>query len=302
MKKNKFSIVVPVYNTSKVLKRCLDSILSQSYDNFELIIVNDGSTDNSLDIIKEYKDKRIIIIDQKNGGLSDARNSGVKKASGDYLLFIDSDDSINKDLLDVLNDKITDEDLIRFQIRKIDKEETNYHEKEFNNLSGIEAFKILSTYHFVETAVCYAYKKDFYLNNNFKFTKGTYHEDFGLLPEVIIKAKNVTSIDYIGYNYYFTEGSITNDGNYNKVIKRANDMMIHYDRLINISNDAYYKSFISNSILIKSNTLKGNDKKEYLKQIKNKHIIDNLLSDNFKRKLKRTLLKKFPNIFIRGMR
>lgn len=302
MKKIKFSFVVPVYNMEKLLKRCLDSIFNQTYDNYEVIIVNDGSTDNSLDIIKSYKEK-IILIDQKNQGLSMARNNGVKKVTGDYIIFVDSDDCINQDLLKTLNKKINDEDLVRYQIKNINNEaKIDYHEKEFTNLTGSEAFKIITESHYVEMATSYAYKTKYYLKNKFMFTKGTYHEDFGLIPEIIIKAGSVSAIDFIGYNYYYTEGSIMNNNEYSKVIKKANDMMIHYDRLINVSDDPYFKSFISNSILIKSNTLKGEEYKAYYKQIKDKHIIDNLLDDTFKRKIKKLLLKVFPRIFIRGMK
>lgn len=95
----KISVVVPVYNTSKYLSRCLRSILSQSFEEIEIIIINDGSTDNSLEIIKEYSylDNRIIIINKKNGGLSSARNEGIKIARGEYVVNIDSDDWIEQD-------------------------------------------------------------------------------------------------------------------------------------------------------------------------------------------------------------
>jgi len=91
-----FSIIVPIYNVELYLKECLDSILSQTFNDFELILVNDGSTDKSGDIAKEYKNKynNIKLIDKENGGLSSARNAGIKKAIGDYILFIDSDDML----------------------------------------------------------------------------------------------------------------------------------------------------------------------------------------------------------------
>lgn len=97
----KISVIVPVYNTSKYLKKCLDSILFQSLKEIEIIVVNDGSTDDSLRILKEYqnKDSRIKIINQKNMGLSGARNSGIKLAQGEYILHIDSDDWIEQDYL-----------------------------------------------------------------------------------------------------------------------------------------------------------------------------------------------------------
>ena len=91
---DKISIIVPIYNCEKYLKRCLESIINQTYNNLEIILLNDGSSDNSLKIIKEYKkkDNRIIVIDKKNTGVSDTRNIGIQKASGKYICFCDSDD------------------------------------------------------------------------------------------------------------------------------------------------------------------------------------------------------------------
>lgn len=90
------SVIIPIFNAEKTLKRCLDSILNQTFKNFEIICVNDGSQDKSIDILKEYKEKdnRIIIIQQENKGVSSARNAGIKIAKGKYITFIDSDDWI----------------------------------------------------------------------------------------------------------------------------------------------------------------------------------------------------------------
>lgn len=98
------SIIIPVYNTEKYLKDCLDSVLSQTYQNLEIILIDDGSTDNSSQILKQYakKDSRIKIITQKNQGQSTARNYGLKEASGEYVSFIDSDDAIEKDFVSSL--------------------------------------------------------------------------------------------------------------------------------------------------------------------------------------------------------
>ena len=97
---NQISIIVPIYNTEKYLERCLQSILNQSYRNIEIILVNDGSDDNSLAICNKYKDKdkRIIVIDKKHTGVADTRNIGLEKASGNYIGFVDSDDYIDIDM------------------------------------------------------------------------------------------------------------------------------------------------------------------------------------------------------------
>ena len=104
MEKNKVSIVVPVYNAGKYLKRCLDSLVNQTYSNLEIIIVNDGSTDNSKYICETYQqeDERILLLEQKNQGVSSARNFGLKHVTGDYVMFVDSDDWIEKDTCEQL--------------------------------------------------------------------------------------------------------------------------------------------------------------------------------------------------------
>lgn len=101
----KISIIIPVYNVEKYLRRCLDSVVNQTFSDWEAICVNDGSPDNSNKILAEYasRDKRFKVINKKNGGLSDARNTGLKKARGKYVLYLDSDDFIHPQALEILN-------------------------------------------------------------------------------------------------------------------------------------------------------------------------------------------------------
>ncbi len=104
MEKNKISVIVPIYNVENYLNRCVDSILNSTYKNLEIILVDDGSTDNCSKICDDYlkKDSRIQVVHKKNGGLSDARNKGLDLATGEYISFIDSDDCINKNMLSYL--------------------------------------------------------------------------------------------------------------------------------------------------------------------------------------------------------
>ena len=110
------TVIIPIYNVSKYLKNCLESVINQTYKNLEIICINDGSTDNSLQILKEYKerDERIIIIDKKNAGVSMARNDGIEKASGEYLFCVDGDDYIDEDFFEKFynNAKKNDSDLV----------------------------------------------------------------------------------------------------------------------------------------------------------------------------------------------
>lgn len=303
-KKPKFSIIVPVYNTEKYLKRCLDSISKQSFTDYEVIIINDGSTDNSSNIISKYSYE---VINQENQGLSMARNNGVKVSSGDYLIFLDSDDYIEKDLLKEINESLfNNPDLVRFQIKEVfdNKDYINYKEEPFENKDGVEAFKLITKYHFVENAWAYAIKREYYLKEKFSFKKGTYHEDFGLIPLVIIKSKVVNSIDYLGYCYYQRDGSIMNSSDYAKTKKKVKDFYDHYLYLVSKINKtkldkSYFMSFISNSLILKITELEGKDYKEALNRLKKDKVFDNLLSDNLGRKIKKVLLKVSPKLYYR---
>ena len=302
--KPRFSIIVPVYNTDKYLKRCLDSISKQSFTDYEVIIINDGSTDNSSNIISKYPYE---VINQENQGLSMARNNGVKVSSGDYLIFLDSDDYIEKDLLKEINESLfNNPDLVRFQIKEVfdNKDYINYKEEPFENKDGVEAFKLITKYHFVENAWAYAIKRDYYLKEKFSFKKGTYHEDFGLMPLVIIKSKVVNSIDYVGYCYYQRDGSIMNSSDYAKTEKKVKDFYDHYLYLVSKINKTkldktYFMSFISNSLILKITELEGKDYKEALNRLKKDKVFDNLLDDNLGRKIKKTLVKLSPKLYYR---
>lgn len=106
---NKISVIIPVYNVEKYLERCLDSVIANSYENLEIICINDGSTDNSYKILQEYaeKDARICLISKKNGGVSSARNAGLKVSTGEYITFVDSDDWVHKEYFMYLFQVIT---------------------------------------------------------------------------------------------------------------------------------------------------------------------------------------------------
>ncbi len=311
----KFSIIVPVYNVEKYLSACLDSILKQSYENYEVIVVNDGTKDNSQDIIDEYvkKDKRIKGFIKENGGLSDARNYGVKKAKGDYLLFIDSDDDINPLLLERLNEEIekTNADLIRFQIAKIDDETRINPCSTFSGVTGYEAFKLLATDDYFVTAPSCCYKFDFWKKEKFEYEFGVYHEDFGLTPYVYIKAKVVSSIDYVGYNYYFRENSITTDKDVKKEEKKNNDVIklfdlnikrIDKDKEVSLESKRLFKSYMANALITKCASQEGELFEKMYLELKKRDLYMFLLNDTLGRKVKRVVYKIMPKTFIKHVK
>lgn len=311
----KYSFIVPVYNTEKYLKKCLDSLVNQTYKDFEIIVVNDGSTDKSSSIISKYqkKYKNIIVIDKENEGLSMARNRGVQKSSGKYIIFVDSDDYVSNKLLEEVDKKIDDSDILRFQIATEDEEYTKineYHEEGFESMCGYDAFRYLSSYHFVEPACCYVIRKNYYIENKFSFKKGVYHEDFGLIPYVIYKARKVKSVDFIGYYYIQRNGSIMNNNDYKKTVKKAFDMLEQYKTMrlfaknINRKNnlDDYFLSYISNSVIVKARELKKDEKKVYINELKKLNVFDGVLVNTRIRRFKKYLMKHNLNLYLKVVR
>lgn len=307
----KFSIIVPVYNVEEYIADCLDSILKQSYDNYEVIVVNDGSPDNSQDIIDKYvkKDKRIKSYIKKNGGLSDARNFGVKKAKGDYLVFLDSDDTINDRLLEELNKVDNNVDIIRYQVNKIDKDNSYVNKSEvFDLKNGEEAFISLINNDWFVSACSSAYRREYFVKNKYEYPLGKLHEDFGVTPFIYINAKKVTSIDYVGYNYYFRDNSIMNSNNMDKIKRKNNDCLYHFDRLKEMIDKSkvsdrgrkYYMSFISYTLINRINIIRDKDMlDEYLGELKKRKVDSYLIDDTIPRKLKKLLFKVSPKVYIK---
>lgn len=267
----KFSIIIPVYNVEKYIEKCLDSILNQTYENYEVIIVNDGTLDNSQKLIDKYvkKDNRFLSYKKENGGLSDARNYGVKRATGDYIIFIDSDDYIEKDLLKNLNDKIIKNypQLVRYNLTLVDENYnvilSNDKVKSFGNKK-----KNIVRNKYVEPAWLYAYRTDFYKKNNFEFPKGKIHEDFYLTLFILDKAKTVEILNYNGYNYVQRDNSIMTNKNYDKIVKRVNDFLEHNQFHKKTIKNKYILSYSNKSVLFKIKELKSNDLKNQITKIK----------------------------------
>ncbi|MBR4618807.1 MAG: glycosyltransferase [Bacilli bacterium] len=298
----KFSVIIPVYNVEKYIKKCLDSVFNQSFKDYEVIVVNDGTEDRSMDIVEKYD---VNIINQKNSGLSSARNAGVKKSKGEYIIFLDSDDYWEEDLLkEIALSTKNNPDIVRFQIQEVQDNKTinKFNEESFENINGEEAFNRITKYHFVENAWCYAIKRKYYKEKSFSFKEGTIHEDFGLIPLVIIKANAVNSIPYIGYNYVQRSSSIMNTEDYKKTKKKVSDFYNHYKYLIaeidkTSINSKVFKSFIANSLILKICELKGKDYKEYKSKLKEDKVIDNILSDTISRKIKKILIIISPRLY-----
>ncbi|HCY05834.1 MAG TPA: glycosyl transferase [Erysipelotrichaceae bacterium] len=214
-----FSIIVPIYNVELYLKECLDSILSQTFNDFELILVNDGSTDKSGDIAKEYKNKynNIKLIDKENGGLSSARNAGIKKAIGDYILFIDSDDMlVNKSALSNIVPYLKNNDVILLGFEKLYFDNTttpvvnNANESLRNKSVDEKIVGLIKSNIFVTSACNKCINRKYFIDNNLFFEEGILSEDIEWSIRLLLTVNN---IDFTNKPYYYyrqsREGSIS---------------------------------------------------------------------------------------------
>ena len=301
----KLSIIIPVYNAENTLRKCLDSILEQNYTDYEIILVNDGSQDSSEKIILEYakENNKIKYISKENSGVADSRNIGVKNATGEYIVFVDSDDYVkNTTFTDIESYLEKGIELIKWKgilVNKDGKEISKMQGPCFEETTGENGFnKLYSEDVFIDTLWLYAIKRNIFIENDFKFETNTYHEDFGLLPLIIVKAKTMVSIDKYNYFYVQTENSIMRGNDYKKTLKKAYDSLLQYDNIIkkienyNIEKKTKenIKIFCTNTILLKIETLEERDKKDFIAQIKKRKMIRNIKIRNIKQLIKRILL------------
>ncbi len=241
MNKPKISIIVPVFNTEKYLKLCLNSILNQSYQNLEIICINDGSTDNSAEILKTYsnKDQRIKVFTQENSGLSAARNLGLAKSTGDYVTFVDSDDEIESEMINTMINNLqnTNSDLAVCSFKETFP---NNKTKHFNNnhpqqrvLSTKEALRaMLREEGFMVSATMKLFPKSYF--KNIIFPVGKLHEDVAVTYKLIMQAKQVLFTPQEFYIYKHHSNSIISSFNDQKF-----DLIIFTDQMCDEINQKY---------------------------------------------------------------
>lgn len=220
------TIIIPVYNVEDYLIKCLESVSNQSYKNIEIIAVNDGSKDNSLDLLWKYKDidDRLIIVDQSNKGLSGARNSAIEIATGEYIIFLDSDDFIKKELVEEVLKIIikNDADIAVYGYDKINEKgqliaRPNFGENIFDHDESLSKILSLS----LSPMACNKmYKKSLFIKNNIFYPLSKLHEDIGTTYKLFWNAKKIISTSKSYYYWIIRDGSITSKTTY----KHVNDI------------------------------------------------------------------------------
>lgn len=282
----KLSIIVPIYNVAPYLRKCVDSFLTQDIDDYEIILVDDGSPDESPEICDQYAGRysNIKVIHQENAGLSAARNAGLAIAKGDYIMYVDSDDYLQPNVLGALlaqadRDQL---DVLRFRYQNVRESGEVFipHEgmkSDHNNYSSepTDGLSFLNERMWVQ---CYAWQfvlcRELALQE--QFTPGIYFEDTDWTPRMLLHAKHVASTNLVVYNYLWREGSITlSQKDIAKQRKQLQDKMGLLERLNQWGNQVadrrWFDSMISSLVVNMVGMLAGPfyaERKEYIKQIK----------------------------------
>ncbi len=297
------SFIIPAYNAGKTIGRAINSIINQEGTSmdFEVIVVDDGSDDDLKEKVEEFKsDKRIKYFYKENTGVSDTRNYGVNQATGEYIIFVDSDDYISKTLLkdieQYINQKI---ELIKWRPIFVDEEE-NILGKEgsasFNNVSGEKGFNLLfGKDNLIDCLWNYAIKKELLL----EFPSGMYHEDFATMPLMILKAGTMVSINKYEYYYVQSQNSIMRNKNEEMERKKLQDKLVHFDNLLIDSQKMPLKKvtkenlaiYATNSLLTVIPELDEENKIWFEKELKARKVAKNIKIRGFKQLIKRIALE-----------
>lgn len=201
------SVIVPVYNTGKYLQKCLDSVLSQTYDNLEIVIIDDGSTDDSAEICREYaKKNNVVFLSQNHSGQATARNKGIQNSKGEFLGFVDSDDFVSQSMYSALYRMMEETDcdiaccgISRVQLGETITEKFDDNPLRIHSYSSEEAYKELLFNKKITSSLCdKLFSRQVFENN--AFVDGMYLEDLEIMPKLI---KNANKISYIETQLYY---------------------------------------------------------------------------------------------------
>ena len=280
----KVSVIVPIYNVEKYLEKCINSLLSQTLEDIQIILVNDGSKDNSGNIAKEYEKNnkdRVIYVEKENGGLSDARNYGLKYATGDFIAFLDSDDYIEKNAYEEMYNKAIEENVDYVECDfiwefpnkiRVDKQYPYKNKKEMLSFVRVVAWNKLI-------------KRQLITDNNLEFPKGLRYEDVEFTYKLIPFINKFAYVDKPFIHYVQREGSIANVQN-----ERTAEIFTVLDNVIEFyKKNNIYEKYRDELEYNYARYLLCSSLKRMCK-IKDKSIREKLLTESWER-----LNSNFPN-------
>lgn len=273
------SIVVPVYNVSKYIKRCIESLINQDLNDIEIILINDGSTDDSLDICREYEKKfgNITVYSRDNSGLGATRNYGTNIAKGKYIAFVDSDDYVEKNMYKYMCTLIqkNDCDLCVCNYEMVYDKRIKSDSKQINNTATIysDKYEIIKEYllfHIQPFAWNKIYKREFLINNNIKFQEKTFYEDIVTTLNCLCLSKRIVVTNAKLYNYYQRDTSIM----HSVTNKHMNDYINQINKFYNFIYSNYDIKLIEFELRVSKFRLTYN-LLGILKEIGNYNILNN---------------------------
>ena len=307
MKKLKVSVIIPVYNAEKTIDRCLNYLTNQSYTNIEIIVVNDGSTDRSEYIIEKFRKKynNIKYIKKNNEGVSSARNTGIKKSTGDYICFCDSDDYYEYDAIENLINHCKDADIVISSVKK--KYVNRVEFSSIGNLYTSEDEKIkeiifsMTKNHMINQMWCKLFKREIITQNKI-FLNHCMHigEDLDWMCRYFRYVKSVSCIDKVTYNYiienkeslsqkfskYFFEQNI--------VANHSLECLYRFKKMdLSIINELNLLKAWQSLMIVNSNTcyMKKSEKIEYIKNIIMSNKYKEIIKENKKGALKGKIMQ-----------
>lgn len=236
----KYSFIIPIYNSEKYLERCIESVLNQNLSSslFEIILINDGSVDSSKKICNFYVNQyqNIRYFEQDNCGVSKSRNVGIRKCKGEYIVFVDSDDTLIKDSFQKIHLYLENQniDLLKCSVKCIENKQYDYRFDLplFKKNSGLEALlKFIKSEKIFATPWAYIIKRSLIEDFNLYFIEDKFHEDYGLMPLLIFNSSTVSSIDIPFYNYIKRKNSLVTDNSFTIEYQRAIDFIYHTRQL-----------------------------------------------------------------------
>lgn len=264
----KFSIIIPVYNVEKYISKCLESVKNQTLEDFECLIVDDGTKDNSIEIAKKVtdNDSRFKYFHKENGGLSDARNYGLTKAEGDYVFFLDSDDYVESTLLEKTYATATkyESDICCFDMMYIYDDHKSINKVAMDN--DVDSYKDNPNILFIDhSANNKVFKRPFLKDKS--FIKGLWYEDLATIPTWIGKANNVSYVNEPLYYYVQRSGSISHSED-----PRIFDIYKAIDNLkkeLNVDEESLYDFYYNDCLIMTTLRIRDinnkNTRKEYYK-------------------------------------
>ena len=312
------SIIVPFYNSGKLIANSVNSLKQQKEKNFEVIFINDGSKDNSRDILKELlEDSNFTyrLIDKGNEGVSIARNLGIKEAKGEYLIFLDADDAIHEDLIKELNKKLKDSepfDIIYWGWDKVDLsgKVIDKYEDHYEYIKNIDSFiKDFMLHNFWIWTGSAAYNKNFLINNNIFFPERIFFaEDVNFIFKALLKANHITCIEKSLSYYFFHSQAISKNFNFKRVhtIKAIyllenllKDGTEEKEIFINKFKPEFYWNMINGLLLFDEKDEKTKD--IVIRLVKNTFIRKELKKrsfESFKDRIRKMIILYFPSMYI----